>query len=84
MTEKRVNVVPRRPPPHLLPATRKHLREDKRKMAHQARQRAIGHKCRGPGVLGLVCREKDGKFFLDDQINFCPFCGAKAPEQIDG
>jgi len=48
-----------------------------------------GHECGGPGVLDLWCREKDGEFFIEDpeyapvRVNFCPFCGAKAPKQVE-
>ncbi len=44
-----------------------------------------GHKCWGPWGY---CDEKDGIFQIHDGeydhwVNFCPFCGAKAPKQIE-
>ena len=53
-----------------------------------------GHHCqpklpRGtdPGAVAY-CYERDGEFWVDNnkadtRVNFCPFCGAKAPKQVD-
>ncbi len=43
-----------------------------------------GHKCWGPWGH---CDERDGIFEIhdgeyDNRVNFCPFCGAKAPKPI--
>ena len=47
-----------------------------------------GHNCSRPDS-NVWCEEmEDGKLFLRDgeyqpsRVNFCPFCGAKAPKQI--
>jgi len=39
------------------------------------------------GQAILNCREEDGQFWVENgeyssQVNYCPFCGAKAPEQV--
>lgn len=47
-----------------------------------------GDNCDGYGAAIIECTEdKDGKYWVGNEeycsrVNYCPFCGAKAPQQI--